>query len=195
VLGLGAGSPGSGGVPAAELSSGRAGERVDAGVDPSDRVEEPPGARSAEEQCHSRHELQKVATLFQDRYLMLGTSCSLDTMLGIFVLGSRSAQLRRSAGTGARQARPGADIARVFGGKPVGVIGATPGPGGTRLAQTAWMPVLRSLNLQPWYGKSLFVAGAGQVFDAQGKLVDATIQRLLSDYLAGFSQFVARVRG
>ena len=91
--------------------------------------------------------------------------------------------------------RPGADIARVFGGKPVGMIGATPGPGGTRLAQTAWMPVLRSLNLQPWYGKSLFVAGAGQVFDAEGKLVDATIQRLLTDYLAGFSQFVRTVRG
>jgi chromate reductase len=90
--------------------------------------------------------------------------------------------------------RPAADSARVFGGKPVGVIGATPGPGGTRLAQTAWMPVLRALNLQPWYGRSLFVAGAGQVFDAQGKLVDGKIRQLLTDYLAGFSKFVQTVQ-
>ena len=86
--------------------------------------------------------------------------------------------------------RPGADIARVFAGKPVGLIGATPGPGGTRLSQTAWLPVLRVLNLQPWFGRLLFVAGAAQVFDAEGKLVDATIRRLLTEYLAGFSQFV-----
>jgi chromate reductase len=86
--------------------------------------------------------------------------------------------------------RPASDIARVFAGKPVGLIGATPGPGGTRLSQTAWLPVLRTLNLQPWFGRSLFVAGAGQVFDAEGKLVDATIRRLLTEYLAGFAQFV-----
>jgi hypothetical protein len=62
---------------------------VDAGSDPPGG-EGLPGARSAEEQCHNRHEPQNVAMLFQDRYLMLGISCSLDTMLGIFVLGSRS---------------------------------------------------------------------------------------------------------
>src|SRR5690606_32192636 len=39
--------------------------------------------------------------------------------------------------------RPAADIPRVFGMKPVGVIGATPGLAGTRLSQTAWLPVLR----------------------------------------------------
>jgi chromate reductase, NAD(P)H dehydrogenase (quinone) len=91
--------------------------------------------------------------------------------------------------------RPSQDIARVFAGKPVGVIGATPGPGGTRLAQTAWLPVFRSLGLHPWYGKSLFVAGAGQVFDAEGKLVDAQIRKLLGDYLAGLSKFVQTLRG
>jgi chromate reductase, NAD(P)H dehydrogenase (quinone) len=90
--------------------------------------------------------------------------------------------------------RPSADIASVFAGKPVALIGATPGAGGTRLAQTAWMPVLRGLNLQPWYGKSLFVAGAGQVFDASGQLVDAKIRALLTDYLAGFSSLVQTVR-
>jgi NAD(P)H-dependent FMN reductase len=83
--------------------------------------------------------------------------------------------------------RPAKDIPRVFGNKPVGIIGATPGPGGTRLAQTAWLPVLRALGLAPWFGKQLYVAGAGQVFDAQGQLVDAKVSGLLVEYLAGLS--------
>jgi chromate reductase, NAD(P)H dehydrogenase (quinone) len=87
--------------------------------------------------------------------------------------------------------RPGKDIARVFGDKPVGIIGATPGGGGTRLAQTAWLPVLRTLGTRPWFGKQLYVAGADKVFDADGKLVDATIERRLADYLVGFTAFVA----
>jgi chromate reductase, NAD(P)H dehydrogenase (quinone) len=86
--------------------------------------------------------------------------------------------------------RPGSDIPRVFGTKRVGVIGATPGPAGTRLSQTAWLPVLRQLGTQPWFGKSLFLASAGQAFDASGNLTDAKIQQLLRDYLAGFAAFV-----
>src|SRR5688500_14872867 len=39
--------------------------------------------------------------------------------------------------------RPPKDIARVFGDKPVALIGASTSAGGTRLAQVAWGPVLR----------------------------------------------------
>src|SRR5688500_5153949 len=91
--------------------------------------------------------------------------------------------------------RPGKDIARVFGDKPVGLIGATPGMGGTRLAQTAWLPVLRTLGTQPWFGKQLYVAGASQVFDAEGQLVDAKVKQLLAEYLAGLAKFVAARQG
>jgi NAD(P)H-dependent FMN reductase len=91
--------------------------------------------------------------------------------------------------------RPGQDIARVFGGKPVGVIGATPGRGGTRLSQTAWLPVLRQLGTEPWFGKVFFFAGAESAFDASGKLIDPASQRLLREYLAGFSKFVAAHAG
>jgi len=90
--------------------------------------------------------------------------------------------------------RPGADIPRVFGDKPVGIIGATPGPAGTRLSQTAWLPVCRALGVHPWLGKQLYVAGAGQVFDAEGKLTDPKIQQLLGEYLQGLSKFVSLVR-
>lgn len=90
--------------------------------------------------------------------------------------------------------RPSQDIARVFAGKPVGVIGATPGQGGTRLSQTAWLPVLRQLGTEPWFGKALFLAGAGTAFDANGKLQNPQSQQLLREYLAGFSKFVAAHR-
>src|SRR5262249_46278729 len=42
--------------------------------------------------------------------------------------------------------RPGIEIARVFGGRAVGIVGATTGAGGTILAQAAWLPVLRALG-------------------------------------------------
>jgi len=84
--------------------------------------------------------------------------------------------------------RPPKDIARVFGGKPTALMGATPGRAGTRMAQSAWLPVLRALGTSPWYGKSLYVDGAGRVFDASSTLVDQSVERLLKEYLAAFAQ-------
>ena len=88
--------------------------------------------------------------------------------------------------------RPAADIARVYGGKPIGVIGATPGPGGTGMAQAAWLPVLRTLGTLPYFGARLQVSGAAKVFDDTGQLVDAAVRAQLDKYLAGFAAFVAR---
>src|SRR5207244_3604382 len=76
--------------------------------------------------------------------------------------------------------RPPKDIPRVFGNKPVAIMGATPGMGGTRLAQSAWLPVLRTLGTRAWFGKQLYVAGASKVFDAEGALVDDKIRTVLS---------------
>ncbi|MBN9159331.1 MAG: NADPH-dependent FMN reductase [Myxococcales bacterium 68-20] len=86
--------------------------------------------------------------------------------------------------------RPPKDIPRVFGNKPVALIGATPGAGGTRFSQTAWLPVLRTLGVHAWFGKQLYVAHAGQVFDAEGKLVDEKVRKHLGDLVAGFAAFV-----
>lgn len=90
--------------------------------------------------------------------------------------------------------RPPNDIARVFGNKPVGLMGATPGRAGTRMAQTAWLPVLRLLGTMPWFGKQLHVASAGQVFDESGDLVDDSVRELVADYMAGFASFIAANR-
>jgi len=51
--------------------------------------------------------------------------------------------------------RPPADIPRVFAGKPVAIIGASPGGFGTILAQNAWLPVLRTLGAELWAGGRL----------------------------------------
>jgi NAD(P)H-dependent FMN reductase len=82
--------------------------------------------------------------------------------------------------------RPAADIARVFGGKPVAVIGASPGGFGTQLAQNAWLPVLRTLGTAPWFEGRRMVARACEVFDADGLIVDAGIERRLRGFVAGF---------
>ena len=90
--------------------------------------------------------------------------------------------------------RPPKDIARVFGDRPVGVIGATPGRGGTAMAQAGWLPVLRTLGTQLYTGGRLQVAGAGKVFATDGAIVDDTVRKLLEEYMAGFAAFVAKQR-
>ncbi len=88
--------------------------------------------------------------------------------------------------------RPSADIPRVFGGRKVAVIGASPGGFGTLLSQTAWLPVLKTLGTNAWFGGRLQVSRAGDVFDKDGKLVDERVRDQLRKFLAGFAEFVGR---
>ncbi|HYD63613.1 MAG TPA: NADPH-dependent FMN reductase [Noviherbaspirillum sp.] len=85
--------------------------------------------------------------------------------------------------------RPPADIPRVFHGRPVAVIGASPGGFGTILAQNAWLPVLHTLGTWPWSGSRLMVSRAGAVFDAAGELTDEKIKGQLRQFLQGFVEF------
>jgi NAD(P)H-dependent FMN reductase len=82
--------------------------------------------------------------------------------------------------------RPGSDIARVFGGKPVAMIGASPGNFGTILSQNGWLPTLRTLGTELWTGQRLLVSGAGQAFDAEGNLIDDAVRAKLARFMAGF---------
>ncbi len=91
--------------------------------------------------------------------------------------------------------RPSADIKRVFNGRPFAVIGASPGPFGTALSQAAWLPVLRTLGTQPWFGGRLAVARANNVFDDSGNLKDAAVEEQLKQFLAGYVAFVRRAHG
>ncbi len=88
--------------------------------------------------------------------------------------------------------RPSSDIARIFRGKPVALIGASPGNFGTILSQAAWLPVLRTLGAEHWAEGRLLVSHAGDVFDGEGNLTDEPTREKLAKYLAGF---VAHIRG
>jgi chromate reductase, NAD(P)H dehydrogenase (quinone) len=88
--------------------------------------------------------------------------------------------------------RPPADIARVFGDRPVAVMGASPGGFGTVLAQNAWLPVFRTLGTRPWFGGRLMVARAGQVFDETGAMIDEKMKAQLQQFLQGFVAWLAR---
>ena len=87
--------------------------------------------------------------------------------------------------------RPPSDIARIFGQRPVAVVGASPGPYGTVLAQNAWLPVLRVLGTRPWFGGRLMVSRAATVFNDDGDLADEKIREQLRQYLQGFVKFAS----
>ncbi len=86
--------------------------------------------------------------------------------------------------------RPAEDIGRVFGGKPVALIGASPGGFGTILAQDAWLAVLRTLGMRPWFEGRMLVSRAGALFDADGALTDEATRARLKDFVAGFAGFI-----
>ena len=74
-------------------------------------------------------------------------------------------------------------------GKPVAVMGASPGGLGTILSQNAWLPVLRTLGADLWTGGRLMVSRAGSVFDAGGAIVDARTHDSLRQFVEGFTVF------
>jgi len=86
--------------------------------------------------------------------------------------------------------RPPADIARVFRDRPVALMGATPGPGGTMLAHAAWLMVLRTLGMRTWNGPRLMISRADTVFDDQGRLKDEALRKQVQSFMAGFGRFM-----
>ena len=85
--------------------------------------------------------------------------------------------------------RPPADIARVFRGRPVAVMGASAGAFGTVLAQDAWLGVLRTLGTRPWCEGRLLVSRAQNVFGQDGTLQDDRVKEQLRQFVQGFVAF------
>ncbi len=90
--------------------------------------------------------------------------------------------------------RPADDIARVFRGRPVAIMGATTGVGGTGLSQAAWLPVLRLLGMRPWFERAVLISDAGKMFDNDGHLIDAATQRRIRAFVEGFAAFAGAQR-
>ncbi|MHB8368786.1 MAG: NADPH-dependent FMN reductase [Leptospirales bacterium] len=86
--------------------------------------------------------------------------------------------------------RPSEDILRVFGSRPVAIIGASSGGFGTVLAQNTWLPVFKTLGMKPWFGGHLFVAHAGKVFDSAGEMIDENAKISLRQFIHGFVDFI-----
>ena len=82
--------------------------------------------------------------------------------------------------------RPTPGLPDVFRDRPVAVIGASPGGFGTVLAQSHWLPVLRTLGVRFWAGGRLMVSKAGEAFDEEGNLTDEAVRVKLAHFLEGF---------
>ena len=91
--------------------------------------------------------------------------------------------------------RPGSDIPRVFGGKPVALMGASLGDHGTILAQNAWLTPFRALGVKPWTSGRLLVSRASNAFDRAGALTDPGLREELKNFMAGFAGFITETRG
>ena len=74
-----------------------------------------------------------------------------------------------------------------FVGKPVALLGASPGGFGTLLAQNDWLPVLRTLKAELWSEGRMLVSRASGLFDENGALTDDRTRAALRDFVAGFS--------
>ncbi len=75
----------------------------------------------------------------------------------------------------------------ILSGKPIALMGATPGGLGTALAQSAWLPTLRSLRMSLWTGGGMYnLSRAGDEF-SDGKISDKKLQQL-REFIASFAE-------
>ena len=82
--------------------------------------------------------------------------------------------------------RPGDDQPRVTHGKPVALMGATPGGLGTAFSQAAWLQVLRTLRMRVWVtGGPFYLSAAFNSFDENGQASEELKLRL-AGYLAAY---------
>lgn len=88
--------------------------------------------------------------------------------------------------------RPAGELRQLFGGRPLALMGASPSGFGTLLAQAAWLPVLKSLGVQVWTGKSLMLSRAHQSIGADGEIVDEAALKTIADFVAGYAASLER---
>jgi len=79
-------------------------------------------------------------------------------------------------------------------GKPVALIGATPGRLGTVRAQNQLRTNLQNMQLPVLPGPDCLIGGASSIFDASGGLVDLAAKKSLDATLAAFVTWIGRFR-
>ena len=78
--------------------------------------------------------------------------------------------------------------------RPVAVLGASSGPWGTRLAQASLRQVLHTCGALVMPAPTVYVAHAAERFDASGELIHPATQATLARFMAGFVDWIARLR-
>jgi chromate reductase, NAD(P)H dehydrogenase (quinone) len=87
--------------------------------------------------------------------------------------------------------RPPSDVPRITRGKPVALMGATPGGLGTALSQAAWQQVLRTLRMRVWVtGGPFYVSSAAKSFGEDGT-PNAELGARVAQYMAAFVESLA----
>ncbi len=81
----------------------------------------------------------------------------------------------------------------VLDGKPVAVMGATPGMWGTARGQAQLRQAFTFTNSYAMQQPEILVARAGEKFDADGRLVDDTTREYLGKFLVAFAAWIERV--
>lgn len=81
-----------------------------------------------------------------------------------------------------------------LGGKPVGIIGASPGQTGSARGQSQLRQAFEFTNSLCMPQPELLVFQAHEKFDAEGRLTDEASLRRLDRYLGAFAAWVARLR-
>ncbi len=81
----------------------------------------------------------------------------------------------------------------VLDGKPVAVMGATPGMWGTARGQAQLRQAFTFTNSYAMQQPEILVARAGEKFDAGGRLVDDTTREYLAKFLVAFAAWIERV--
>jgi chromate reductase len=83
----------------------------------------------------------------------------------------------------------------VLNGKPAGIIGASPGAGGTMRAQAQLRQAFIFTQTYALQGPELAVARAHEKFDADGSLSDDATRELVRKYLVRLAAWTERLRG
>ena len=90
--------------------------------------------------------------------------------------------------------RPSGEGAKLFGGRPVALLGATPGGFGTVQSQDAMLSVLRAFGCDFWLGGRLMLSHASAAFDADGHLTEEKLLNQLRSFVEGFVTFIEQRR-
>jgi chromate reductase, NAD(P)H dehydrogenase (quinone) len=83
----------------------------------------------------------------------------------------------------------------VIEGKPIGILGITPGAWGTRIAQSQLRHALTACGAIVMPVPQLYLRGAAELFGADGRLIDARTRDSIAEFLAAFATWVHKLRG